>query len=180
MGYRAGRALLLMAVVAGCNPQAPKSAAAPSPTAKAASTPLALHITAVGTAARPVRFIEQIHNRIKYDLLASSAESQGPQGSARAVFANARITFHGKDGSTMVATAPRAVVDEAKNSVTMLDGVHAQTATGMTLQCDRLVYDRTSEMLHGYGNVRIADPHGFQALGSSFESDVSLTHMHMI
>ena len=173
-------ALACALVVAGCNPQAPKTAAQATPAAAASPTPLSLHITAQGNARQPVRAIYQIHNRVQYDLVASSAESVGPQGSTRAKFANARITFHDKNGTTMVATAPTAVVDESTNSVTMFDRVRSQTSTGMSLQCDRLVFDRTSEMLHGTGNVVIVDPKGFRATGSSFDSDVSLTHMHLI
>jgi len=177
---RAGALAGLCALLAACNPQAPRATVRSSPTATASPTPLALRITARGTSTQPVRLIDQIHNRVKYDLLASSAESEGPQGSTRVYVTDARITFHGKDGSTLVATAPHALVDQTHNSVTMLDGVRAHTATGMTLRCDRLVYDRTTEMLHGDGHVRIVDPKGFTATGSSFDSDVSLTHVRMI
>lgn len=165
--------------LAACNPQAPKTAPSSAPAVAATPTPLTLHITASGNPHQPVRAMYQIHNQVKYDLLAASAESEGAQGSTRAVFTNARITFHGKNAATMNATAPRAIVDETTNSVTMVDNVHARTSTGMSLQCDRLVYDRANEMLHGYGNVVIVDPKGFRATGSSFDSDVGLTHMHL-
>src|SRR6201995_766120 len=81
--------------LAGCNPQAPKATPAPSSAAAArpTPTPLVLKITGQGTTKRPVHLIQQVHNRVDYDLLASSYESRGPQGSARAVFQNARVTF---------------------------------------------------------------------------------------
>ena len=97
----------------------------------------------------------------------------------RAVFQNARVTFYGSDGQTTTATSPQAVVDETANTVTMLDGTQARANSGVELLCRVLVFDRTTEMLHGTGDVTIIDPKGFRATGSSFDSDLSLTHMHM-
>jgi LPS export ABC transporter protein LptC len=112
-------------------------------------------------------------------LIAKSYESKGAQGKARAVFSDARVTFHDRNGTTMTASAPRAILDENTNAITLVDSVHATTSTGMELECSRLVYDRNAEMLHGEGNVVITDPHGFRGTGSSFDSDISLTHMRM-
>ena len=165
--------------LAACNPQAPKTATSASSTPKPTATPLVLHVTGQGTSQQPVHFIQQIHNRVEYDLTASSFESRGSQGHTRSVFQNATVTFHGRDGSTMVASAPQAIVDESSNSVTLIDGVNARSGSGMTLKCDQLVYDHATQMLHGRGNVVIVDPKGFRGTGSSFDSDVSLTHMNM-
>ncbi|MFZ0030752.1 MAG: hypothetical protein WBE79_02860 [Candidatus Cybelea sp.] len=180
MRYRALATALLLAA-AGCNPQPPK--ATPSPSAAAAPrstpTPLVLKISGRGTARRPVHLIQQVHNRIDYDLLASSYESTGPQGGARAVFQNARVTFRDKHGATIAATAPQAVVDQTAHTVTLMNGVHAHTSSGMTLECTQLVYQQATGMLHGSGNVVVTDPKGFRATGSSFDSDISLTHMRM-
>ena len=172
-------ACLLAALVAGCNPQAPKSAPTPTPTPTAVPTAPALHISGHGTARRPVRSTLEIHNRVQYELDSKSFESQGAQGSARAVFRDARVTFHDPNGKTLVATAPRALVDEGTHSITLLDGVHASSSTGTTLQCDRLVYDHAAGTLSGSGNVAIADPRGFRGTGSSFDSDISLSHVRM-
>ena len=169
-------------LLAGCNPQAPKptpSPSAPPSPVRATATPLVLKITGRGTATRPVHLIQQVHNRVDYDLLASSYQSEGPQGGARAVFQNARVTFRDRNGATITANAPQAVVDQAANTVTLSSGVHAHTSSGMTLECTQLVYDRPTGMLHGTGNVVVTDPKGFRATGSSFDSDVSLTHMRM-
>jgi len=173
-------AILGLAAFAGCNPQPPKATPGPSNApARPTATPLVLQIKGRGTVNRPVHLIQQVHNRIDYDMLASSYESKGPQGAARAVFADARVTFRGNDGSKVAATAPQAVVDQSANTVTLRDGVHARTASGMTLQCDELVYERAIGMLHGTGHVVVTDPKGFRATGSSFDSDISLTHMQM-
>jgi hypothetical protein len=180
---RSGRAIAAIGLLLGaaCNPQPPKATPSPSAPARpaASSTPLVLKITGQGTARRPIRLFQQVHNRVEYDLLASSYESKGPQGAERGVFRDARVTFRDTKGSKVVATAPRAIVDQSANTVTLLDGVHARTTSGMTLQCAQLVYEHATGMLHGTGNVVVTDPKGFRATGSSFDSDLSLTHMRM-
>ncbi len=180
MRYRGVVAAIAFVAGAGCNPQAPKATPSPSaaPKARATATPLVLDIRGRGTAHRPVHLIQQVHNRVDYDLLASSYESKGPQGGALAVFQDARVTFH-RIGATIAATAPQAVVDQAAKTVTLRNGVHARTSSGMTLECTQLVYDRATGMLHGTGDVVVTDPKGFRATGSSFDSDISLTHMRM-
>ena len=172
----------LLATAAGCNPRPPK--AMPSPATgpakpRTSASPLVLKISGRGTANRPIHLFQQVHNRVDYDVLASSYESKGPQGSARAVFQQALVTFRDKQGGKIAAKAPQAVVDQAANTVTLMNGVHARTSSGMTLECTQLVYDRATGMLHGTGNVVVTDPKGFRATGSSFDSDISLTHMRM-
>jgi Lipopolysaccharide-assembly, LptC-related len=180
---RSGRAIAAIGLLLGaaCNPQPPKATPSPSPVARpaATATPLVLKISGQGSAGRPVRLIQQVHNRVEYDLLASSYESIGPAGATRGVFQDARVTFRDKKGSTVTAVAPKAIVDQSANTVTLVDGVHARTSSGMTLECDQLVYERATGMLHGTGNVVVTDPKGFRATGSSFDSDLSLTHMRM-
>jgi hypothetical protein len=178
------RKLLAIALcaVAGCNPAPPKTAAKASPAARATKTtpsPLVLVVTGQGTRERPVHVFQQVHNRVEYDLLASSYESKGPPNRMRSVFSNARATFADPHGSRIVASAPQAIVDQDSDAITMVGGVDARTSTGMTLHCDRLVYKRGGATLHGDGNVVITDPKGFRATGSSFDSDISLTHMRM-
>ncbi len=182
MRAAAATSVAWLLVAAGCNPQAPKTAPASSNSpakAQGTATPLVLKITGRGTAQRPVHLFKQTHNRVDYDLLASSYQSEGPQGDQRAVFQNARVTFHDRKGATFAANAPQAVVDQSADTVTLLNGVHARTSSGMTLECTQLVYQRATGMLHGNGNVVVTDPKGFRATGSSFDSDISLTHMRM-
>lgn len=182
MRYAAALTAALLTATPGCNPQAPKPTPSPSAPAagpRASATPLILEITGRGTAHRPIHLIQQVHNRVDYDLLASSYESKGPQGGTRAVFQDARVTFRDRNGATFAAKAPQAVVDQVANTVTLLNGVHAHTSSGMTLECTQLVYQRATGMLHGTGDVVVTDPKGFRATGSSFDSDISLTHMRM-
>ncbi|HZY98102.1 MAG TPA: LPS export ABC transporter periplasmic protein LptC [Candidatus Baltobacteraceae bacterium] len=178
MTLRSGAVALVLALGA-CNPQVSKTPAGPTNAPAAVKTQPPLHITGHGTAKQPVRIVRQNHNRIEYELIASSFESRGPQGRTRAVFQNSTVTFHGKDGSTMTARAPQAIVDETANTLTLLNGVVARSGSGVILQCDTLEYDNTTQMLHGKGNVTIVEPNGFKGTGSSFDSDISLTHITM-
>lgn len=165
----------------GCNPQPAKTAASPPARVppRATGTPLTLVVTGKGTAQRPVHVLQQVHNRVDYDLVASSYESRGSQNHMRSIFHNARVTFSDPRGSKITASAPQAMVDETTDAVTLSGGVVARTSAGMTLHCDRLVYRRAGGTLHGEGNVIITDPKGFWATGSSFDSNTSLTHMRM-
>jgi hypothetical protein len=168
-----------MAMLAGCNPQAPRSAKTPAPARRHAATPPPLHITGQGTSGRPVRLIQQIQNRIEYELVTKSYESRGTQGRELAVARDATITFHDRKGITLTARSPQAVLDERANTLTLLDDVHARTSSGITLTCDRLVYDRNEQLFHGYGNVVIVNANGFRGTGSKFDSDIALSHIRM-
>ncbi|MGA2758858.1 MAG: LPS export ABC transporter periplasmic protein LptC [Candidatus Cybelea sp.] len=174
-------ALAVLWALGGCNPQPGKTVATPSPSARprSSATPLTLVVTGKGTKERPIHVLQQVHNRIDYDLLASSYESRGPQNDMRSIFRNARVTFSDPRGSKITASAPEAEVDQTTDAVTLSGGVVAHTTAGMTLHCDRLVYRQAGATLHGDGNVIITDPRGFWATGSSFDSDTSLTHMRM-
>ncbi|MGR4064988.1 MAG: LPS export ABC transporter periplasmic protein LptC [Vulcanimicrobiaceae bacterium] len=172
-------AMLFAWALAGCNPQpSPGPSPTPSPNASAGSSP-PLIISGQGTPERPVRIVQQIGNRKQYELLARSYESRGVQGAARATFQDVHVTFYGKDGSTLQAQAPQAVVDEIANTVTLLPTVQARSSNAITLFCDRLVYNRATQMFHGEGNVVIANGRGLRATGSSIDTDVTLTKTRM-
>ncbi|HTX57509.1 MAG TPA: LPS export ABC transporter periplasmic protein LptC [Candidatus Acidoferrales bacterium] len=170
--------LLALSMLCACNPSVQTTTAA-SPSPSPTSSGIALKISGRGTATRPVRVIVQQRSRVQYDLVASSYESIGAQGSTRASFRNVDVTFHGRDGSILKATAPQAIVDQVTNSIEMTGGVHAKNDAGTTLACDRLRYDHQTEMLYGTGHVQIVSPNGFKATGDRFQSDISLTHTRM-
>jgi len=180
MTARIAGALLVLAALCACNPSA-QTTTTPSPHPKPTSTSLSLKITGRGTSHQPVRFVAQQAktNRVQYDLLADSFESIGAQGSARVSFKNVRVTFHGKDGSTLTANSPQAIVDQVTNTIDMLGGVHARNNLGTTLTCDTLTYDHLTEMIYGDGHVTFTSATGFRATGNRFESDISLTHTRM-
>lgn len=172
--------ILALVAIAGCNPQVPKGTASsnPQPTATV-SPPLSLKISGNGTTSRPVRIISQRGNRKQYELITRSFVSNSAPGAARATFPNVHVTFYAKDGTTLVADAPRALVDQTSNMVSLSGGVKAHNSAGMTLRCDDLVYDRKTEMIDGTGNVVITDLNGLRATGNRFQSDITLTHTQM-
>ena len=176
MRYAAALALVLMC---GCNPSV-QTASSPSPSPSPTSSALPLRISGYGTAKRPIRIVAQQRSRVQYDLLASSYQSIGaPQGSARANFANVFVTFHAKDGSTLTAQSPQAIVDQNTNTIEMEGGVHARNDRGTTLFCDTLQYDHVTEIVYGTGHVVITSASGFRATGDRFQSDISMTHTRM-
>lgn len=174
-------ALGVLAALCACNPKAPATSVSPSPSASVNATPspVVLKVSGQGTSQRPVRFIETKANRKQFEILTRSFQSKGAAGTALLTYQDVKINFFGKDGSELTATAPRATVDQRSNLVRLTGGVHAHNNSGMTLQCDTLVYDRTTEMFHGDGNVVMTSTNGFRGTGNSFDSDVSLTHTQM-
>ena len=173
-------ALAAAALLCACNPQAPKSvaSAAPSPS-PSASAPVALNVNASGTAKQPVRFVSQKGNGKQYEILARSFVSHGAPGSAKGAFVSPHVTFYGKDGSTLIADAARATVDQSASVVTLIGNVVAHNSSGMGLRCDTLTYDRAREMFHGEGHVVVTESSGFHATGSRLDSDITLTHTQL-
>ncbi|MHB8146754.1 MAG: LPS export ABC transporter periplasmic protein LptC [Vulcanimicrobiaceae bacterium] len=169
----------LLLVLAACAPLAPKHQPPANPTPTASPSLPPLKFTGHGTAKRPVRWIQQKANRKQYELLARSYESMGSEGSARATFHDVRVTFYAADGSSLVAAAPRALVDQAAKTVTLIGGVHAANSSGMTLTCDTLAYSARDEMIHGAGHVVAHGPNGLDATGNRIDTNISLTHIRM-
>jgi LPS export ABC transporter protein LptC len=165
-------------LLAGCNPTVQHAATA-SPSASPTASGLALKVSGHGTARTPVRFVQQVGNKREYDLLARSFESVGAEGSALVTFTDPHVTFHGKDGSTLIADAPRALLDQKANTITMQGGVRAHNEAGTSLTCDVLIYDHASEQIYGHGHVVIVNKNGFHATANSFHSNVALTRTQM-
>lgn len=171
-------AAVLLAALCACNPSV-QTASSPSPSPSPSSGGLSLKISGHGTAKQPVRFVAQRRSRVQYDLLATSFESVGAQGSARVSFNNVHVTFHGKDGATLMAQSPQAIVNQITNTIDMEGGVRAKNDNGTSLSCDTLQYDHQTEMIYGTGHVVIMSASGFRATGNSFQSDISLSHTRM-
>ena len=175
---RIAAAAMVAFALTACNPKV-ESSATPSPSPSPTSTGIALKVSGRGTATQPVRFTQQTGNRREYDLLARSFESVGAQGSARVSFKDVHVTFHGKDGSTLVATAPNAQLNQVNNTIRMWGGVHAHNSAGTTLDSDTMVYDHATRLIHGSGHVVITNKSGFHATANKIDSDISLTHTRM-
>lgn len=174
-------ALGCVLAVAACNPRSPNAGVSPSPspTANAQTSMPAISVKGRGTKRRPVRFIESKGNREQFEIVTSSFESSGRPGATVLVYNNAHVTFIDKNGSRLFANAPKVTLDQRANTVVMTGGVRASNSAGIKLTCDTLIYNRTTEMVHGDGNVHIMNPNGFTGTGSHFDSDISLTHTRM-
>ncbi|MDQ6825871.1 MAG: LPS export ABC transporter periplasmic protein LptC [Candidatus Eremiobacteraeota bacterium] len=176
--------LLCLMVVAACNPHPQtrvKTAQQPSARPAASAAP-SLHVLGKGTLHRPVVIIEQEKNRKVYELRAKSYESTvGARGAGfKGRFSRTHVTFFERNGTTLRADAPTALVDRAGQRVTLQDGVHAQTSAGIQLACDTLTYERSTGRIHGEGNVRITQPsQGYDVTGGNFSSDVELHDVRM-
>lgn len=172
-----------LALVA-CNPAPTTSSHAPAtsprPTATGALPPL--RITGKGSKRRPVTIVERQGNRVLYRLTADSYESTSTHTVAQATFFTTHVTFYDPKGATLDARAPQTFVDERRRQVTMSGSVHAQSSSGLTLTCDRLIYDRAAGRIHGSGNVLIlGNQSGSEttAHGNEFDSNITLTQMVM-
>jgi len=172
-------AALLAGLLAACTPLAPKNQPVANPTPTPSPSLPPLKFTGRGTAAQPVRMIQQKSNRKQYELTARSYKSTGTQGSARATLHQVHVTFYDADGSTLVASAPNALVDQAAKTVTLIGGVRATSSSGMTLACDTLTYSARNEMIHGVGHVVAHGPNGLDATGNRIDSNISLTRTRM-
>lgn len=167
--------------LAACNPKSPNGGVSPAPSLSPGVTPspVALRIIGRGSKKQPVRIIETKANRKQFEIISHSYQSEGAVGAVTVMYNDVNINFFSKDGSTLVATAPHATIDQRTNLVVLTGGVHAHNSAGMTLQCDRLTYDRATEMIHGDGNVVITNPNGFRGTGNHFDSNTSLTNATM-
>jgi hypothetical protein len=169
-------ALLLTA----CNPQPENTSASPSPTASATAD-ISVDITAHGTVGRPITITQQKGNRLEYRLTAARSTGTAAQGVGSGTFYDAKVTFYQSSGNTLVASSPRALVNQgdAAQSVRMVDGVRAVTKDGHTLRCRELTYSDGDKTLHGDGDVVMTGPNGMRLTGNHFDSDIDLTNVRL-
>lgn len=167
-------------LLTGCNPQPENASASPSPTARPTDG-ISVNITARGTAGRPITITQQKGNRLEYRLTAARSTGTAAQGMGSGTFYKATVTFFQSSGNTLVASSPRALVDQgnAAQTVRMVDGVHAVTKDGHTLSCRELTYSDGDKTLHGDGNVIMTGPNGMRLTGNHFDSDVDLTNVQL-
>jgi len=130
-----------------CNPQPPKTAAAPQASARPRSNTSPLTLVVTGRAPPNGPFTSFSKSTTESITICLQAHTRaGPQNDMRSIFRNARVTFSDPRGSKITASAPEAVVDQTADAVTLLGGVVARSAAGMTLHCDRLVYRRRRDL----------------------------------
>jgi hypothetical protein len=176
------RLLLACVLVAtACNPQPGRSTGSTTSTAAptdAGAPPLL--ITSHGSPQRPLVFYGHKGDRVAYKMVVRDrAIANTAQGAGDGTFYDVTVTFYDKSGKSLQASAPRAVAVEAKQTLTLYDGVTTTTSNGDTLKCRQLVYDRVSGMLHGDGGVSFRTRDGYEGAGNRFDSDITLENLRM-
>ncbi len=158
----------------------PAPAATASPAAAATATALPLLAHSERSASQYYYFTVKKENRTLYQIRADSNDSQrSSAGDARSEFLRPHITFFGKDGSQLVADAPKAVAEERTQTVRLDGGVHAHTSDGTTLTSDVLIYDKRTERVRADGNVVISRKSGEEIRGPHVDADLTLSELHM-
>ena len=175
--------LLLACVLAAaaCNPQPgrPPGSTTPTPAPTGPGAPPLL-ITSHGSASRPLVFYGHKDGRVAYKMIVRDrAVANTAQGAGDGTFYDVTVTFYDKSGKSLQASAPRAVAVEAKQTLTLYDGVVTTTSNGDTLKCRQMVYDRANGMLHGDGGVVLRTADGYEGTGNSFDSDITLENLRM-
>ncbi|HEY8321873.1 MAG TPA: LPS export ABC transporter periplasmic protein LptC [Candidatus Baltobacteraceae bacterium] len=175
--------LLFVCVLAAtaCNPQPGRSpgSATPTPGPTITGAPPLL-ITSHGSPRRPLVFYGHKDGRVAYKMIVRDrAIANTAQGAGDGTFYDVTVTFYDKSGRSLQASAPRAVAVEAKQTLTLYDGVTTTTSNGDTLTCRRMVYDRASGTLHGDGGVVLRTANGYEGTGNSFDSDITLENLRM-
>jgi LPS export ABC transporter protein LptC len=176
------RTLALAALaLAGCahvGGPAPQNGTSAPPTAPT-PTPIPVHVVSSGNG-RVTTLTEMKERRRLYTIRAASfvADSTDEAGGiGNGTFQSPQITFFGRDGSSMTATAPKAVLTGADKSVLMTGGVRARSQDGNVLRCDRLRYDGRTERVHGDGHVTLMAPNGLVLSGDTVDGDARLQHV---
>ncbi|GAC1542990.1 MAG: hypothetical protein NVS2B17_22210 [Candidatus Velthaea sp.] len=172
----------MLSIAAGCTPAktGPAAAPAPSPAATPTATPVAIHIVTRSSGDRYATMTQRINGRVVYELRAvSSVADRTGTSSAVATFEQPHITFHDRNGKTMIADAPEAKVTQQDKSVVMSGGVHARTQDGNVLTCDRLRYDGRTEKVRGEGRVVLTGPNGVSLTGARIDGDLRLNNVRI-
>ena len=175
-----GAALLLalFGLAACSSPQPPRGVPSPSPT-HSPGLP-SLTVRAVGSAKRPIRIVQTRRNNTReYELLARTIHSIGAASDARVRLSDVRVTFTARDGSTLVADSPYAIVDERDGSIEMSGGVRAENKAGVRLTCQTLLYRRGTQSLHGSGDVHLYGERGMNAVGRTVDADIALSKVRI-
>jgi len=175
---------LAIVLLAGCASHAPAPAGAPTatptPGAAASAKPVPIHIVTKSSGDRYATMTQRINGRTTYEIRALSSVADRP-GAANAVatFEQPHITFHDRNGKTMIADAPKAKITQQDKSVLMSGGVHARTQDGNVLTCDQLRYDGKTEKIHGTGHVVLTGQNGVELAGDQLDADVRLNDIRI-
>jgi LPS export ABC transporter protein LptC len=135
------------------------------------------HISAQGTGGRPVVITNIVAGAPEYTLLAASVIYSTDLNKGR--FSDTTLHFYKGRNARLTVTAPTAVVDEVSHNVLLSGGVHAKTASGVTLTADRMVYDDTTRLLTATGHVVAVEPGGNMLTGREAIADLDLQQIRL-
>jgi LPS export ABC transporter protein LptC len=168
--------LLASAAVWSCGGQ-PHRAASPPPSARMGARGPVYHISAQGIGGHPVTISNIVAGAPEYTLLAANVIYSTDLRKGR--FNDTTLHFYKGRNARLTVTAPTAVVDEVSHNVMLSGGVHATTASGVTLSSDRMVYDDTTRLLTARDHVVAVEPGGNMLTGREAIADLDLQQIRL-
>lgn len=169
-----GVVLAAAILLAGCGP---RQAGAPSPTPTAKPTAANYTFHGHGTPNKPVKLQDSIHGHPVYVLKATDVYYSTSSSKGR--FLNNTIYFYKGSDVRLTVAAPTADVDRTTYDFVLRGGVKAKSATGVTLDCDTMAYNGTTQLLTALGHVRAVDVQGDAVTGDKAVADLDLQQIHM-
>jgi LPS export ABC transporter protein LptC len=167
---------LLAAILWSCGSQARERASAP-PSATAGAQGPVYHISAQGAGGHPVTISNIVAGAPEYTLLAENVVYSTDLRKGR--FNSTTLHFYKGRNARLTVTAPTAVVDEVSHNVLLSGGVHATTASGVTLTSDRMVYDDKTRLLTAIDHVVALEPGGNMLTGREAIADLDLQQIRL-
>lgn len=167
-------ALAAAVLLAGCGHQ---QTAAPAATATAKPTAANYHFHGHGTPNQPVKMLDSIHGHPVYVLKATDVYYSTSSNKGR--FLHDTIYFYKGSNVRLTVAAPTADVDRTTYDFVLHGGVKAKSATGVTLDCDTMAYNGTTQLITAVGHVRAVDVQGDAVTGDKAVADLDLQQIHM-
>lgn len=167
---------LTAALLCACSGHQTTNAARPAPSRPGPRGPV-YHISAQGTNGRPVTISNIVNGAPEYTLLAANVIYSTDLRKGR--FNDTTLHFYKGRHERLTVTAPTAVVDEFSHDVVLSGGVHATTASGVTLVSDRMVYDDKTRLLTATDHVVAVEPGGNMLTGREAIADLDLQQIRL-
>ena len=164
-----------VAILSACSGQ-PRPAPSTAPSANSPHGPV-YHISAQGSSGHPVTITNIVHGAPEYTLRAVSVIYSTDLRRGR--FNDTVLTFYKGRHVRLTVTAPTAVVDEVSHDITLTGGVHAQTASGVTLSADSMRYDEKTRLLTATDHVVAIEPGGNMLTGRQAIADLDLQQIRL-
>jgi len=149
----------------------------PAPSRSAGPQGPVYHISAQGTGGRQVVITNIVAGAPEYTLLAANVIYSTDLRKGR--FNDTTLHFYKGRNARLTVTAPTAVVDEVSHNVMLSGGVHAKTASGVTLTSERMVYDDRTRLLTATDHVVAVEPGGNMLTGREAIADLDLQQIRL-